>query len=201
MSILAHLGDKDARVAALLVRELLHSFKSSLVLALAVIVSLLNRLLAVSTSDDRVFSDVASINVLKGKADLANGSSELGCLHRESKEVALASLSGLSKRLKSSLASFLVAASLRRADSLNLLPSYIVIVDLEHIEVLLLAIQPVLVDTDDHLSTRIDLSLATCGSLLNAHLRHTRDDSLGHATKILNFINNLLCLSRKIMRQ
>ena len=52
VTILTHFGDKDARVAALTLRELLYIIHGLLVFLLALIISLLNRLFTVCTTDD-----------------------------------------------------------------------------------------------------------------------------------------------------
>ena len=99
------------------------------------------------------------------------------------------------------MALLLVSASLGRIDTFNLASADILIVDLEHVEVLLLVIESVLVHTDNNFSSRIYLGLSTRRTLFNSHLRHARDDRLGHTTEILNFIDDLASLSRELVCQ
>ena len=99
------------------------------------------------------------------------------------------------------MALLLVSASLGRIDAFNLASSDILVVNLEHVEVLLLAIESVLVHADDDFSSRINLGLSTRRTLFNPHLRHAGDYSLGHTAEIFNFIDDLASLSRELVRQ
>ena len=99
------------------------------------------------------------------------------------------------------MALLLVSASLGRIDTFNLASADILVVNLEHVEVLLLAIESVLVHADDDFSSRIYLGLSTRRTLFNPHLRHAGDDGLGHTAEIFNFIDDLASLSRELVRQ
>ena len=95
--------------------------------------------------------------------DFSNGGACLGSLDRESQEVLIAGLGGLTESVKNALYSLGVTRLLNRVNSVDLLLSDLRVVDAEDLEVGLLLGQAVLVDTHDYLCARIDLSLtASC---------------------------------------
>ena len=83
---------------------------------------------------------MTSIDSLESRANLTDSCSEFCRFDRERKKVALTCLSGLSQGLEACLASLLVSASLRCFNALDLLASDIVVIDFEHVEVLLLVL-------------------------------------------------------------
>lgn len=93
----------------------------------------------------------------------------------------------------------LITCGLSGIDTIDLLTANIVVIDLKYIEVLLLAVKSIFVDTDLDLGTRINLSLSPSRSFLNTHLRHTRDDSLSHAAEFFDLIDDLLGLTSQIV--
>mmetsp|Transcript_24465 Transcript_24465/g.37942 ORF Transcript_24465/g.37942 Transcript_24465/m.37942 type:complete len:416 (-) Transcript_24465:782-2029(-) len=198
VTILAHLSDKDSGVSALSLSEVLNVGEGGLVLVLTLVTGVLEGLLRVGTSHNRIGGDMASADLLDGVGDLTNSGSELSSLDSESKEVALAT-SGGSDSVEAILDGLVVSVGLHGLDTLDLLSSDIVVVDLEHVEVLLLVLELVLVNTNLNLGAGVELSLATSSTLLNSHLGHAGDDGLGHTAEFLDLIDNLTGLLDEVV--
>ena len=62
-------------------------------------------------------------------------------------------------------------------------------------------VKTILVSTDDNLRTAVDTSLCACGSLLDAHLRHSGLDGLCHSAELLDFLYVLPCLVCELVCQ
>ena len=71
MTVLAHLGDEDARVAALSLGERLNIGHGLLVFCLTLIIGLLKRLFAVGSADYRILGNMATVNFLESHANFA----------------------------------------------------------------------------------------------------------------------------------
>ena len=90
--------------------------------------------------------------------------------------------------LQSGLARLLVAVGAQLLEFGLLFLEYLSVVDLEDLEGLLL-VETVLVDADEGLTTRVDTSLGTSSSFLDAHLRDALLNGLGHTTGLLDLLD------------
>mmetsp|Transcript_63941 Transcript_63941/g.88355 ORF Transcript_63941/g.88355 Transcript_63941/m.88355 type:complete len:278 (-) Transcript_63941:1402-2235(-) len=190
MTVLTHLSDKNSRVSTFLLGEVLNVIKSSLVFMSSLVTSLLHRLFTVSSSNNLILSNMSTIYFLQSRTNFTDSGSSLGSLNRESQKVALVRFSSFSQRFKASLDLGFISILSNLVDSLNLFCSDLIIINLQNIIVLFFLLKSVLVNTNDNLSSRINLCLSSSSAFLNSKLRHTRYDSLGHATEIFNFFDD-----------
>lgn len=150
VAVLAHLGNEDSGVAAVLLGEIFDGLERVLVFESALLIGILHGLLRVSTSHNLVAGNMTPRNCLNGVGNLPDGGSELGGLDCQLQEVALPRFGTLGDLGEDVLNGCVVAGALDLLNSFNLLFSHLFVVDLEHLEVLLLLLKAVLVHTHLH---------------------------------------------------
>ncbi len=96
---------------------------------------------------------MTSIDLLESHADLTDSGASSGCLDRETEQVTLSTLGSLGQSFKASLGLRLISVGLGCLDPIDLLLPDILVINLKHIEVLLLLVKTILVDADNNLST------------------------------------------------
>mmetsp|Transcript_23350 Transcript_23350/g.40185 ORF Transcript_23350/g.40185 Transcript_23350/m.40185 type:complete len:368 (-) Transcript_23350:602-1705(-) len=84
--------------------------------------------------------------------------------------------------------------------ALHLLLAHVRVVNHARLDRILL-LWLVLVDADNHVLGGVDARLLARGTLLDAHLGHTRRDGLGHSTQLLHLLHNLHGAVVEVLRQ
>mmetsp|Transcript_5514 Transcript_5514/g.11335 ORF Transcript_5514/g.11335 Transcript_5514/m.11335 type:complete len:329 (-) Transcript_5514:1212-2198(-) len=142
--------------------------------------------------------DIAAPHLLECRGNLSEGTAYTSSFNSEVQKVhgvvtrrgGLGKSSTLGKLVKSRLGLGLVTLSTKPCDTLNLGFADLGVINTEHLDTLHV-LGHILVHTNNNILGTVDAGLLAGSRLLNAELRHTGVNGLGHATKLLNLINNL----------
>src|SRR6266511_5247714 len=193
VAVLAHLHDEHAGPAALDLGELADLSPDPLVALVAFVRGPVH---AADATDRR---PVPGEHLLQGVGDLADRRPGAHRVDRELEQVGVTGRTGgelLQRRLDASV----VPGLAHLAQTGDLLLADGGVVDGADLDVVV-ALGLVLVDADDHLFAPVDAGLAAGGRFFDAQLRHPRLDRFGHATELLDLVDELRRLVRERVRQ
>ena len=182
VTVLAHLGDQDARPAAVRRGELV-DLRSNCDDG----ISFGTHFGSVHPFDRADGCDVTTVDVLEGVADLPHRRLGASGIDREGEQVALTSVGGVRKRVEGGVDVGLIALGPQLIELRQLGDADLGVLDLEDLDVVfLVGRKAVLVDPDHRLLTRIDAGLGAGGGLLDAQLRDAGLNRGSHAAHFLD---------------
>src|SRR5262245_18638092 len=194
VTILADLGDQDARAAAVVAQEAIDLLPHRGPLGIVAEVT------AIDTRDGPDLGLVAPPHLLERLRDLAHRGARARRLHREPEKIPLPGLGAALERRQGLLDLPCVARAANPPEARHLRLAHGRVVDLAGVDLGLLG-KTVLVHADDDVLATVDTRLPARCRLLDAQLRHAGLDGLGHAPRALHVFDDAERLGRQRVRQ
>jgi hypothetical protein len=191
VAVLTELADEQARTPTLDSRELLDLAADRFVLLVPF------EHAGVDARDRAGLRPVTPVDPLQCVRDLAHGRAGTGSLAGGLEQVALPASRQLLQPFECGLHLAVRARLSHLAEASDLGVAHGRVVDLTQIELSLCALDLIAVHPDDDVLAPIDACLAAGRALLDAELRHTSLDRLGHPTELLHLVDHPAALRRE----